>query len=59
MQAVHRSCCLAYDLRLPMMSGTRCAEITFVTISGVSTARIRSALRICMSNLSSIEPTVE
>ena len=41
------------------MSGTRCVEITFETISDVFTASISSAFLTCMSNLSSIEPSVE
>ena len=57
--AVHLNFCLPYALRFPIISGTRCVVITFVTISFASTAFMSSAFRICMSNLSSIEPSVE
>ena len=41
------------------MSGTKCVDITLETISVVFTAFIRSAFLICMSNLSSMDPSVE
>ena len=56
---VQRNSCLAYDLRFPAMSGTKCVVMTLRTVSFRSTARIMRAFLSCRSSLLSMEPSTE